>query len=161
MHLFQVNTRIRHSRPFNIIIKTIQKEQTWIITRTYAFLIFRIKSCKSVLFDAIWINYCKWEPSVTISPPVYKMKIYCSICIVFAHLNSGLVKCWHKWAYRECERKRGPSSSSSSSTIVRTYHILLTINKSNDVLLAIFVTVLSIWCILNETTRIYRVPQTQ
>lgn len=41
-------------------------------------------------------------------------------------------------------------SSSSSSHIPQTP---LTINKANDMPLAIFVTVLSIWCILNERTR--------
>lgn len=69
------------------------------------------------------------------------------------HSHCCLLKCWHKWAHahtRTARRRRHHHQPPSYHSPHSIPHIPLTINKSNGMLLPIFVTVPFIWCILNE-----------
>lgn len=94
--------------------------------------------------------HCEWEPSIA----------HFTTCAInenlLYHSHCCIKKCWHKWAYTRTYAHTHKAIIININIILsftaHTTYIPLTINKSNGMLLAIFVTVLSIWCILNERT---------
>lgn len=98
-------------------------------------------------FDAIWTNYIVNEHQVS---PAHHLYTKWKFIVPFTLLPFEMLAQMSTRTHTHTTHRRHHHQPPSYHSPHNIPHTPLTINKSNDMLLPIFVTVPFIWCILNE-----------